>query len=169
MKRNSFTIQLLIWMIFFVALSCVSYSQNSVSISNSSTAPLALNTLYNPGAAVSNTSDNSKWLNYTILQRPPEPTFSISVQISSGTIPDGMELKVIAGPYIGQRGGQPGTSSGQIVLSGTPQTIIYNIGTCSTGAGINVGHQLTYSLIITNFSQLSATSASVNILYTIIQ
>lgn len=169
MKRKMFNVQSLIWVMFLFTPSHVCYSQNSVSISNSSTVSLDLNTPYNPGAAVSNTSDNSKWLNYTILQTPPEPTFSISAQISSGTNLSGMELRMEAGSYVGSGGGQPGISTGQIILSTEPQTIIYNIGTCSTGAGINVGHQLTYSLIITNYSQLRAASASVNILYTITQ
>ena len=149
--------------------SFVCFTQNTVSISNSSTVSLEFASPYNPGSNVSNVSDDSKWLNYTVLQTPPEPTFSITAQISSGTNLSGMELRMEAGSYVGQGGGQPGTSSGQIVLSSEPQTIIYNIGTCSTGAGINVGHQLSYSLIITNYSQLRASSASMNILYTITQ
>ena len=169
MKRNYKSKQPLLWVIFFIALSCVSYSQNSVTISNSSTLSLDFASPYNPGSPVINVSDNSKWLNYTVLQTPPEPTFSITAQISSGTNLSGMELRMEAGSYTGSGGGQPGTSAGQIILSTEPQTIIYNIGTCSTGAGINVGHQLTYSLVITNYSQLSASSASINILYTITQ
>ncbi len=124
---------------------------------------------YNPGSNMSNVYNDSKWLNYSIVLTPPEPAFSISVEISSGTIPDGMELRLVAGACTSSGGGQPGTPTGVITLSNQPQTLISNIGTCNTGAGVNFGHQLTYSFVITNFSQLSATSAPINLLFTIIQ
>lgn len=38
-----------------------------------------------------------------------------------------------------------------------------------SGIGINVGHQLIYSFVITNFSQLSVSSTPINILFPIIQ
>ncbi len=161
--------QYVLLLIFFISLGFVSYSQNTVTISNSSTVSLDFTSPYNPGSKMSNVSDNSKWLNYTILVTPPEPTFSISVEISSGTALDGLELRVEADHYTGLSGGQPGTPTGQIILTNEPQVLINNIGTCYTGAGINVGHRLTYSLIITNYSLLRASSLTINLTYTITQ
>ena len=169
MKLIHINKHIIVLLVFLVLLNIVSYSQNTISISNSNMLSLEFASPYNPGSKVSDISNNYKWLNYSIVHTLPEPAFSISVEISSGTIPDGMELRLVAGACTSSGGGQPGTPTGVITLSNQPQTLISNIGTCSTGTGINVGHQLTYSFVITNFSQLSATSAPINLLFTIIQ
>ena len=160
---------IIVLLIFLALLNFVSYSQNTISIANSNMLSLEFVSPYNPGSTISNISNDSKWLNYSIVLTPPEPAFSISVEISSGTIPDGIELRLVAGACTSSGGGQPGTPTGIITLKNQPQTLINNIGTCNTGTGINYGHQLTYSFVITNFSQLSATSAPINVLFTIIQ
>lgn len=169
MKQTHINKLLWILLIFFITSSFVSSAQNTVSIYSSSSISLDLISPFIAGAAVSNVSANTSWLNYNIVHTPPEPTFSITVEISTGTVPDGLELRIEAGTYTGPGGEQPGTPTGELVITNEPQILVNNIGTCNSGSGPDVGHQLTYSYIITNYSQLSASSGTINILYTIIQ
>lgn len=86
--------------------------QNSISIANINTVALDFIEPGNAGMPIQAVSNNSKWLNYDITLTPPEPTYSISVEISSGTIPNGMELKVQAGSYTGTGGEAPAHQPG---------------------------------------------------------
>ena len=74
-----------------------------------------------------------------------------------------------AGTFNGTGGGAPGIPAGMLTLSNISQVLINNIGTCNTGIGVNVGHQLTYTLGISNYSALQSSSSTVNILFTITQ
>ncbi len=169
MKLIQMNKQIMVFSIFLATFTLASSAQNSVSIFSSASVSLDLTSPFIAGAAVSNVSTNTSWLNYNIVHTPPEPTFSITVEISTGTVPDGLELRIEAGTYTGPGGEQPGTPTGELVITNSPQILVNNIGTCNSGSGPNVGHQLTYSYIITNYSQLSASSGTINILYTIIQ
>lgn len=169
MKQTHINKLLWILLIFFITSSFVSSAQNTVSIYSSSSISLDLTSPFIAGAAVSNVSVNTSWLNYNIVHTPPEPTFSITVEISTGTVPDGLELRIEAGTYTGPGGEQSGTPTGELVITNSPQILVNNIGTCNSGSGPDFGHQLTYSFIITNYSQLSASSGTINVLYTIIQ
>ncbi|MCK4518457.1 hypothetical protein KAT92_06775, partial [Candidatus Babeliales bacterium] len=120
MKLINTNKQHIVLLLFPIMLDFVSYSQNSSTISNSSTVSLDLTSPVIPGSPVSNVSDNSKWLNYTISHTPPEPTFSITVEISSGTVSDGMELRIEAGTYTGSGEEQPGTPTGQVIVTNEP-------------------------------------------------
>lgn len=168
-KLNLYNIPTIVLFLLSLMFNSTSYSQNSVSISNSNNLSLDIIPPFNPGSPIANASDESKWLNYSILVTPPEPSYSISVEISSGIIPEGVILYLEAAPYSGFGGGQPGTPAGRISLSNQPQVLIRNIGTCNSGSGTMVGHQLTYSLVITNYSLLGASSPQLNLLYTITQ
>lgn len=169
MKRVQTNKQQFILLIFFISFSCACKSQNTVSIYNSNTVLLEFTSPFIAGSPISNISTNTSWLNYTIVHTPPEPTFSIAVEISSGYVSNGLELKIEAGTYEGSGGEQPGIPTGQIIITNEPQVLVYNIGTCSSGSGTDVGHQLTYSLNITNYSQLSAISSTTCLLFTITQ
>lgn len=155
--------------LLLMTLNLVSYSQNSISISNSSNLSLNFTSSINPGAPLNQVTDNSKWLNYNILVTPPEPGFSIAVSISSGTMMDGMELKVAAGSFTGTGGGQPGIPMGPVILTNVPQIIISNIGTCNTGQGVYLGHQLIYTLDIKDYSRIRGSAPTINIVYSIVQ
>ena len=167
MKLFHKNIRYLILLSFFNLLNNVSYSQNSVTISNGGYVSVDINPPFNPGSPIAIVSDNSKWLHYSIVLTPPEPTYSIAVAIASGIAPEGLVLYLEAAPYTGLEGGQPGTPTGRIVLSDQPQVLISNIGTCDTGSGIMVGHQLTYSFVITNPALLYASSPTIGLLFTI--
>ena len=167
MKLFHKSIRYLILLSFLNLLNDVSYSQNSVTISNGGNVSVDITSPFNPGSPIAIVSDNTRWLNYSIVLTPPEPTYSIAVAISSGTSPEGLVLYTEAAPYTGLEGGQPGTPTGRIMLSYQPQVLINNIGTCDTGSGIMVGHQLTYSFVITNPALLDASSPTIDLLFTI--
>jgi hypothetical protein len=73
----------------------------------------------------------------------------ISVFISIGSLPPGLELRVNSPSSVG------------LVLGTTPQDFITNIGNES------MAERLTYTLVVTDFKQLCATTEPLTIEYTI--
>lgn len=111
--------------------------------------------------------DQSKWINYSCSDRS-SGSKRIDVNISAGTIPDGLVLKIEAGSYAGNGDGILGTTTGEKTLSYSSQTLIDNIVRGYTGNGTGNGHLLTYKLEVGQFEELSVTSsASVTIQFTI--
>ena len=149
-------------------LPVVLKAQNSVSLSISNNVAMTFIPPIRTGNPFEPVTDNSKWLNYNITVTPPAPTVSITARIESGMIPQGVEIQIQAGSYQGSGGGSPGIPAGLITLSSIPQVIISNIGTCNTGSGPNVGHQLTYRMNITNYSAAQASFANLNLLFAIV-
>lgn len=91
--------------------------------------------------------DNSIWLNYSsLVGSVTEPSRNITVQISSGTVPSGTNLKIVAGLDSGNGDGMMGVPVGSLLLSNEAQNIISNIGSSYTGNGVNKGHNLEYML-----------------------
>lgn len=84
------------------------------------------------------------WINYSFIVEG-KSTNSISVQISSGTLPAEIRIKLDVGEDVGAGAGTMGKPVGQITLSPYPREIITGIGNCYTGKGIQKGHQLIYS------------------------
>ena len=113
-------------------------------------------------------SSQALWLNYSSALPEFVNTRSIVAQISGGTLPEGVSLKMEALPFEGSGAGQVGQPLGEILLTNQPQSIISNVGNCFTGDGENNGHQLVFSIEVTDYSQFAATQeASFTILYTI--
>jgi len=117
-------------------------------------------------------TDNSLWINYSsIIGSTTEPSRAVSVAVSSGTLPGGLDLKVQAGNDAGSGDGTVGTPSAQLTLSSTGQSIITGIGSCYTGDGANNGHQLTYTLDLAsggNYADLDFDDATtVTVTYTL--
>jgi len=83
---------------------------------------------------------------FTIIGSSSEPTRKVTVAITTGTVPDGMLLKVAAAADAGQGDGTVGTPQGTLTLSSTAQDLITGIGSCYTGSPENKGHNLTYTL-----------------------
>jgi len=102
--------------------------------------------------------NQTKWLNYTSAISRTGSNRMITAQIASGALPEGVELGLIASAYKGNGKGAHGQSSGPIFLSSTPKTIIDNIGRAFTGNGTGNGHQLTYSLSISDYKKLDASA-----------
>jgi len=112
------------------------------------------------GDPIGNPSNDSKWLNYSVLKASTSPLLSIYARITSGTAPAGTALYLQASAISGSSSGVTGTALGQITLTSSNQKIVQSIGSCSTGDGILNGHQLTFSAAVTNYSALRFTEGS---------
>ncbi len=116
-----------------------------------------------------NNSDN--WLNYSCATRDVVSR-SISVYISSGSVPSGLEIELSVGNATGSGGGTLGTPSGSsVTLTSKEQTILSGIKGSYTGSGSGNGHQLSYKLNYAgsgNFSSLESANALITITYTLI-
>ena len=169
MKNRRQTIIQIILGIVLIFMNNVSLAQNSISLSTTNSIVMDFIAPFEPGSPIEPIADNSKWLNYRVTVTPPQPSVSITAEITSGTISDGLQLQLQAGTFNGPGGGNPGTPTGNIILKNTSQVIVSNIGTCNTDIGPNVGHQLTYTLSISNYSLVNSSSSTVNVLFTITQ
>ena len=113
------------------------------------------------------------WLNYSSIKSTSvNPTRDIEVAITSGPLPNGIQLSVLASPYSGSGDGTMGTPTGPVTLTNAPQPLINGIGSCYTGDGVNNGHNLTYTLSLGSgagaYAALDAdNSNTIQITYTI--
>lgn len=120
----------------------------------------------------SNQTNNGIWINYSsIVNSRTEPARNITAQITSGTLPQGMVLSVVAAKDAGMGEGNMGTAEAQINLNNRAQNIITGVGSAYTGNGVAKGHQLTYALNLDNantaYANLDADqSTSLAITYT---
>ncbi len=161
-------LRIIYWILLF-SISCVSNAQNSISVTNINPIYMDLTPSFNAGLQKSIITDDSQWLNYTTLVHPSDPTISITVEIAAGSIPEGLEMHIEASPYIGMSKGKQGTPTGKITVTHIPRVLIDNIGTSYTGSGTNEGHRISYSFIITDYSQLLSGATTVYVQYTITQ
>ncbi|CAA7390422.1 hypothetical protein CHRY9393_02716 [Chryseobacterium fistulae] len=119
------------------------------------------------GASIANpTANTTKWVNYTSAIAPAGLSRRVTASVNQ-TI-SGIDVKIQAAAASGSGGGTRGTSSGQVTLSTTATTIISGIGGAYTGTGANNGHQLTISLVVNNYNNISSISSiPIVITYTI--
>ena len=101
------------------------------------------------------TIDNSVWLNYTSAIANNSTQRNILVQLNSNINLNGIELRLQSANAQNGGAGDLGMPSGQILLSSSPQILISGIGGCYTGDGVNVGHQLTYTLNVEDYNSLT--------------
>ena len=126
-----------------VAILDLESSSKSSSIGLSAEAP---NEAGNP-LDLSKAKNADLWLNYSsIVGKKSDPSRDVSVQITTGDVPSGMEILLDAATDAGQGEGVVGTPTGQISLSTSAQTIISGVGSVYTGDGVKRGHNLTYTL-----------------------
>ncbi len=174
--------------IVLMFIPVVAFTQNTVSIA----AGPAVNLTFvkpdiagNPLLAV---TDESRWLNYNTTIEPSMQTYSIKVRLES-PLPEGLQLEIHAGTYMGNGGGSPdapnnrgakyanvsggnyseGVPAEKVAVTLIDQVLVYGIGAFNTGSGAYVGRQLTYTLSISDYSKVRAASAGVNVVYTITQ
>ncbi|MFA6260560.1 MAG: hypothetical protein WC760_03770 [Bacteroidia bacterium] len=155
----------LFYCILFIYSSAT--AQNRISLSNRNPVFLDMPRGYGASAPKMELRNDNQWLNYTTLVQLSDPNLSITAQIVSGSVPEGMVLQLEALPYQGMSKGKQGTPTGKILLSGKPQVIISNIGTAYTGNGRNEGYQLVYTFITRDYSKVSSGAASVYVQFTI--
>ena len=100
-----------------------------------------------------NQEDSTLWINYSSIVGT-DATREVSVQITDGDVPAGLELSVVAKADAEQGEGTTGSVSGDaIVLNGnSAATIIEGVGSAYTGNGANKGHNLTYKIAQSNDS-----------------
>lgn len=121
------------------------------------------------GVVITPESSKNSWINYSSVVNSGTSN-KITVNISSGQLPESTSIKLMTGNYVGDGAGNLGTPVSEITLSESPQDIITNIGSCYTGTGLLKGHQLTYSWIVDkNYSNNESDSGNVIALtYTIL-
>ncbi len=167
-----------IFVIIFINLAFSGFSQTSVNISvtvpsialldiapNNTAFSLNLVAPTEAGNNVTiNPTNSTKWINFSSAV-VSGITRKITAQLS-GTLPPGLNLKLVISNYAGAGGGTLGTSSGTIYLSGSAQIAINNIGGAFTGDGSSNGYNLNYSLEIANYTLLRSQSATFSIIYT---
>ncbi len=117
---------------------------------------LAMGQPTDAGLPIQTASNNTKWINYTSCVATTTPSRTVSVLLT-GALPAGVGLQLQVGTYSGSGNGVFGTSAGVLTLTpGVSAQIISGIRGAYTGNGINNGHQLTYNLLITNYTNLVA-------------
>lgn len=94
----------------------------------------------------SNATDNSLWINYSsVVGSKSDPSRKVTVAITNGRVPEGMELYVAAAKAKSGKG-KLGEPTDKVKVSSTAKEIITGIGSCYTENGEQFGHQLTYNL-----------------------
>lgn len=164
---------------FFIQIACfgqtASISATLTEVAYVSIAPdnsafsLTVNTPSLAGAAITVTGNNTaKWINFSSAV-PPAVTRTVYAQITSGSVPSGMALKLTISPVNGGGGvGNLGTNVSSINLSTSQQAIISNIGGGYTGQGTGNGYNLKYELVVSDYSQLRGGITDLSITFTII-
>jgi len=120
-----------------------------------------------------NQTNSDLWINYSSIVGK-ESTREVSVQITEGGVPDGLELSVIAREDANKGEGTTGSvAKDAIVLNDKKAaTIIKGVGSAYTGNGANKGHNLTYKIAQSkdkdSYSKLSfEQSQTITITYTL--
>ena len=109
--------------------------------------------------------DDTTFVQYTSIATQGKSRLLTARWEDSSSAPSGCSLKLRATPDLGP---QQGHSSGDIILSSSPQSILSEIGSCVTGTGVSQGARLRYSLVIDDISLLQAgESKSVTIILTL--
>jgi len=98
-------------------------------------------------------TDNTAYLQYTVVVSPGQTKNVTAAWASGDTAPAGCELWLTATPQVG---GNRGSSAGQIIMSDSAQPVITGIGSCATGRGAGQGAMLTYTLHVSDFTALVA-------------
>lgn len=115
-------------------------------------------------------STNSNiWVNYSSIVGTNE-TRNVTAQITSGSVPEGVNLKVAAAADAGQGKGTVGATAGTVNLSSTAQSVITGVKSCYTGNGTSKGHNLTYTLELSSdddYAKLVQGSTNLTITYTL--
>jgi hypothetical protein len=138
--------------IAFIAIAPDNFSVDLVGVVSSAGSPITIS------------NNTFKWINFT-SSVAANSYRTITAQITSGSIPNGVALKLTISPASGGMG-TLGTNLSPIILTNSPQPIIQNIGGAYTGQGNN-GYNLKYEFIILDYSQLRAGNTSISILFTI--
>ena len=156
---------LVVFMIIF--LKCP--AQSNLTVTDRSSITFDMTAILAAGNHTDMVVDNTQWINYAFVLNPADPYATISVGIASGAIPPGMEIYLQAGYYNGSGRGKAGRPTGKIKLGNIPTVLINDIGSVDTGHGKHKGHQLTLSIVITDYALLQPGDYTLNLIYTLKQ
>lgn len=159
----------------FTAGDIITLQVNDYSLIETNHAPVVLTMSGSvAGAPVSSASNSDMFLKLSSLV-PGGTAREVTARISSGSVPQGTSLSVVAAPCtLTNSGGNLGNVViTPINLSSIDQNLIIGIGSCYTGTGYNDGYKLTYKWSPTNlpasYGLIQSTTSPVNItvVYTI--
>jgi hypothetical protein len=139
--------------------------EGGTSVSLSPSEPTEAGDAFNFATA----TDASTWVNYSSIVASGN-TRSVTAEITTGSVPTGLLLKVTASSDAAKGKGTMGTPASQITLSNTPKNIITGIGSCYTGNGETSGSNLTYALelnSVDDYNELVQANTSLTITYTL--
>lgn len=160
------------WIIFALALilSCgTTQAQISFSVSNKTPKYIDLVPIYENNFSKSAATHFTQWLNYITLMEYHEPGFSVSLQMVSKRIPQGLKLEVQTGPYQGLSKGEKGTPTGKKLISHNARELVDNITTCYTGSGRGEGHKINLTFSLPNRITEDTTAYQITLVYTLTQ
>lgn len=153
----------------FTAGDMITLQVNDYSLIETNHAPISLVLgSSTPGAPINSASNSDMFLRLSSLV-PGGTDREVTTRISSGSIPSGTTLTVLAAPCtITNSGGALGqVNPNPITLTSTDQLLVSFIGSCYTGTGNNDGYQLTFDWAPTNlgadYQYIEATTTPVNI------
>ena len=157
------------WAQTFTAGDIITLQVNDYSLIETNHAPVAL-TLGSSvvGAPVTSDSNSDMFLKLSSLV-PGGTDREVTARISSGAVPSGTKLTLVAAPCTTTNsGGALGyVITSPIVLSAIDKNIILGIASCYTGTGYNDGYQLTYTWspidLDANYGLIEATTEPTNI------
>ncbi len=113
-------------------------------------------------------SGESVWINYSSAIRNKGNKRAINAQLTNNTLPEGISFYIQASAASPFGSANQGISAGKVQISSEPRPIITGIGSCFTGDGMNMGHELRYVLEITDFNKIESKPDQVfTVLYTI--
>lgn len=143
------------------------YKMNKLVVTESSSINIDMNSVIAAGENSEKVVSNNQWLNYSLHVNPSDPVSSISVSVVSGNLPPGVEIYVQAGRHTGNGQGKTGVPAGKVKIDNVPKVILGGIGSSSTGNGNFQGHQISFSMIITDFAFLQPGNYTIYLQYTL--
>lgn len=158
----------MLFSIMLIAVNHEAQAQQHLSVEKNKPVFFDMRALYRAGLSGEIVTDGSQWLNYSSEIDANEPPMAIAVQVASGTIPSGMELRIEAEEYHGMSKGQAGIPTGPVKVTEMPSVIINNIRTFSTGSAPYEGHRLKIYFVITDYAEIEPGTTSVYLMYTMI-
>lgn len=143
------------------------HKMNKLVVTESSSINIDMNSVIAAGENSEKVVSNNQWLNYSLHVNPSDPVSSISVSVVSGSLPPGVEVYVQAGRHTGNGQGKTGVPAGKVKIENVPKVILGGIGSSSTGNGNFQGHQIIFSMMITDFALLRPGNYTIYLQYTL--
>lgn len=151
----------------FLVTALSGQKMNKLVVTESTSLNIDMNSVIAAGENSEKVVSNNQWLNYSLHVNPSDPVSSISVSVVSGTLPPGVEIYVQAGRHTGNGQGKTGVPAGKVKIDNVPKVILGGIGSSSTGNGNFQGHQIIFSIMITDFALLRPGNYTIYLQYTL--